>query len=183
MITGQPVLAERLPRAFSTVALLPLSRDDIARFVAICLAAAGQRRDLMQPDAVLALARLSGGAARQINALAGAALFLASLDDAGEVSQHHVEEAAALRDGDAPPSSPPPPVPSAPVEASAPEPVPPPEPLSPRAPTRAPRPRLAIAAAGAALGLLVLAGAAALVGHPGKPPQPQQQASSAAPPR
>ena len=184
VVTGQPALAERLPRAFSTVTLLPLSPDDIARFVAIRLAAAGQRRDLVQPGAVLALARLSSGAARQINALAGAALFLAGLDDVAEVNQHHVREAAALRDGDAPPPSPPPPPEqSVPVEASTPEPALPPEPLSPRAPTRAPRPRLAIAVAGATLGLLVLA-AAALVGQPGnKPPQPQQQATNTAPPR
>ncbi len=181
VLSGSSALAERLPRPFAAVALLPLSPDDIARFVAMRLAAAGQRRDLVQPGAVLALARLSGGAARQINALAGAALFLAGLDNAGEVSQHHVEEAAALRDGDAPPSSPPPAAQRAPVQASASEAVSPPEPLSPRAPTRAPRPRLAIAAAGAALGLLVLVGTAALVRHPGKPLQPATNTASPRP--
>ncbi len=187
VLAGPPALADRLPRMFARVVLSPLSADDIARFVAIRLAAAGQRRDLMQPGAVLALARLSGGAARQLNALAGAALFLASLDGAVEVSQHHVEEAAALRDGDAPPAPPPPEL--APAATSAPEPVPPSPPLRrppqhapQRAPTRAPRSPLMFTAAGAALGLLVLAGAAALVGYTNKPPRPQQQAARTAPP-
>ena len=186
VLAGPPALAERLPRPFSMVALSPLSPDDIARFVAMRLAAAGQRRDLMQPDAVLALARLSGGSARQINALAGAAMFLAGLDGAPEVSPHHVEEAAALRDGDAPPA--PPPAQTAPAAADAPKSALPPEPPSPLAPARAHRPRLAIAAAGAALGLLILAGAAALLEHPIKAPRPQDQGpldqvASTVPPR
>ncbi len=181
VLAGPPALAECLPKAFATVVLSSLSPDDVARFVAARLAVAGQRRDLLQPDAVLALARLSGGAPRQINALAGAAVFLAGLDDSAEVGQHHVEEAAALRDGDAPPA--PPPARNAPVEANArepaSEPASPPQPALPLTPRRADRPRLTVAAAGAVIGLLLLlAASAALVGHPGKAPRLQVQTAS-----
>jgi energy-coupling factor transporter ATP-binding protein EcfA2 len=181
VLAGPPALTERLPAPFAAVMLSPLSPDEVARFVAVRLAAAGQRRDLLQPDAVLALARLSGGAPRQVNALAGAAVFLAGLDGTAEVGPHHVEEAAALRDGDAPP---PPAVPSAPVEDEAPEPAPPLRsalPLTPRrvTPRRAQRPRWAVVAAGAATASLLLAGAV-LVGHSGTAPQPREQTASAA---
>lgn len=178
VLAGLPALAERLPAPFVAVGLSPLSPDEVARFVAVRLAAAGQRRDLLQPDAVLALARLSGGAPRQVNALAGAAVFLASLDGAGEVGPHHVEEAAALRDGDMPP-----PAPSAPAEDKAPEPAAAPRPAPPVS-GHVPGPRWAMAAAGAATGLLLLAGGAMLVGHSGKPSQaPKEQTASAARPQ
>ena len=177
VLAGPPALAEHLPKRFAAVVLSPLSTDEVARFVAVRLGAAGQRRDLLQPDAVLALTRLSGGAPRQINALAGAAVFLAGLDEAAEVTQHHVEEAAALRDGSAPPE--PPPTRGAPVEGHVPEPALPPQLALPLTPRRATRPRLAVFAAGAAMGLLLVVGAV-LVGHPGKTLRPPDQAASTA---
>ena len=101
VLAGLPTLAGQLPAPFTVTRLRPLPPDEVARFVAVRLAEAGRRRDLLEPDAVLALARLSGGVPRQLNALAGAAVFLAGLDGAATVSRRHVEEAAAMRDGDA----------------------------------------------------------------------------------
>jgi len=107
VLAGPPTLAGQLPAPFTVTRLLPLPPDEVARFVAVRLAEAGRPRDLLEPDAVLALARLSGGVPRQLNALAGAAVFLAGLDGAATVSRRHVEEAAAMRDGDADVAPPP----------------------------------------------------------------------------
>lgn len=166
VLAALPGFAERLaglPRPVAHVALEPLPPEGVARFVAARLSAAGRPRDMLDPDAVLALARHSGGSVRLVNTLAGSAVFLAEMEGLSRVRRRHVDEAASMRDGAAeyvaPDATPPAPAaPAHPVEAAAPrgEPPLPPAPRVPP-PTRRRRP----AAAGvAAVGLvLALAGA------------------------
>lgn len=90
-----------LPGEITPIFLDPLCPQDVARFVAGRLAATGRPRDLIEPDAVLALARHSGGRLRLVNVLAGAAVFLAGLEHAPHVGRQHVDEAAAMRGVDA----------------------------------------------------------------------------------
>lgn len=186
ILAGPPVLAERLPPSFAPVPLQPLSPDEVARFVAARLAAAGQRRDLLEPDAVLALARLSGGVPRLINALAGSAVFLAGLDGTARVSPRHVEEAAAMRDGGEAEIAPvPAPVESAALEIPPPEQSSPqdaplrPEPLVPRSPRRTRRPMMVSGAITALV--LVCVGAVVAARHGADAPRGQEP--SAAPPK
>ncbi len=87
----------RLSRPVETVTLPPLAPEEVARYVASRLAAAGQPRGLLEPEAVLALARHSGGLLRLVNTIGGAAVFLAKLDGAPRVGPKHVEEAASMR--------------------------------------------------------------------------------------
>ncbi len=89
----------RLPRHITSVPLAPLSPEGVARFVASRLAASAQSRDLIEPEAVLALARHSGGSLRLVNVIGGAAVFLARLEGAVHISASHVAEAASMRDG------------------------------------------------------------------------------------
>ena len=84
-------------RTVVPVPMVPLAPVDVARLVTDRLDAAGQPRGSVEPDAVLALARLSGGVPRLVLVLAGSASFLAQCDGSPAVSSHHVEEAAALR--------------------------------------------------------------------------------------
>lgn len=103
VLAGLPGLAARLKRrgvACRTVDLPPMDVDEVARFVATRLAAAGRRRDLLSPDAVLELTAQSGGIPRLVNMLAGTAVFLASLEGAREVDGRHVLDAASLRAGE-----------------------------------------------------------------------------------
>ncbi len=106
LVTGPaPVLLAALPGSAGRlaghpvrrVALDPLAPEDVARFVATRLAAAGRPRDLLEPEAVLALARYSGGSVRLVNTIGGSALFLAGWDGSARVGLRHVEEAAAMR--------------------------------------------------------------------------------------
>jgi energy-coupling factor transporter ATP-binding protein EcfA2 len=115
VLAALPAFAERLarlPRAVTPVALEPLAPEEVARFVAARLAAAGRPRNLLEPDAVLTLAWHSAGLPRLVNVLGGAAVFLADLEDAPRVGKRHVDE-AAIREGedaaDPAPSSPEPP--------------------------------------------------------------------------
>ncbi|GAC1346081.1 MAG: hypothetical protein NVSMB18_27300 [Acetobacteraceae bacterium] len=129
---GRPVLLAALPDFASSLALLPgpvvqvtlerLAAEEVARFVVGRLDAAGRRRDLFEPAAILALALHSGGVPRLVNVLAGSALFLAEQEETGQeeagqeeagqdeaghkgvgragsvtVTRRHVEEAAAIR--------------------------------------------------------------------------------------
>lgn len=111
VMAGLPGFQDRLARLPGTVApvlLAPLTPVEVARYVADRLAAAGQPRDAMEPEAVLALARHSGGLLRLVNIIAGSAAFLAGMEGAPRILQRHVDEAASLRDGmeeDAPPSA------------------------------------------------------------------------------
>jgi len=118
----------RLSRPVETVTLPPLAPAEVARYVATRLEAAGQPRGLLEPEAVLALARHSGGLLRLVNTIGGAAVFLSKLDGAPRVGLKHVEEAASMRDdhseGAALPAPalppPPPPPPAIPPEPVAP---------------------------------------------------------------
>ncbi len=87
----------RLSRPVESVTLPPLAPTEVARYVAARLAATGQPRGLLEPEAVLALARHSGGLLRLVNTIGGAAVFLAKLDGAPCVGPKHVEEAASMR--------------------------------------------------------------------------------------
>ena len=128
------------PRLAREVMLDCLRPQDVARYVAARLDAVGRPRDLIEPEAVLALAQCSGGLLRLVNTLGGAALFLATLDGSAQVSPRHVEEAASMRDDfgeDAPPPLDPEPIPVTPPPA-APVPVaPPPAALVPADPPSA----------------------------------------------
>jgi len=102
VLAGLPGFEDRLaglPRRITSVPLAPLSPEGVARFVASRLAAGAQPRDLIEPEAVLALARHSGGSLRLVNVIGGAAVFLARLEGAAHVSASHVAEAASMRDG------------------------------------------------------------------------------------
>ncbi len=108
LLAVRPGSMERLARLpVRCVALDPLAPEDVARFVAARLAAAGRPRDLLEAEAVLALARHSGGLPRLVNTIGGSALFLAGWDGSPRVKVRHVEEAAAMRndpgDGALPP--------------------------------------------------------------------------------
>jgi len=111
----------RLSRPVETVTLPPLAPDEVARYVASRLAAAGQPRGLLEPEAVLALARHSGGLLRLVNTIGGAAVFLAKLDGASRVGPKHVEEAASMRNDPGKEAALPAPAPPLPV--ALPEPV------------------------------------------------------------
>lgn len=105
----------RLSRPIETVTLPPLAPEEVARYVASRLAAAGQPRGLLEPEAVLALARHSGGLLRLVNTIGGAAVFLAKLDGAPCVGPKHVEEAASMRNDPGKEAAPPAPAPPLPV--------------------------------------------------------------------
>lgn len=101
VLAALPGFTERLaglPRPVTPVTLEPLPPEEIARFVATRLSAAGRPGDMLEPDAVLALARHSAGLLRLVNVLAGSAVFLAELERTPRVGRRHVEEAASLRD-------------------------------------------------------------------------------------
>ena len=102
VLAALPGFAERLaelPRPITPVTLEPLPPEQIARFVAARLSATGRPSDMLEPGAVLALARHSSGLLRLVNVLAGSAVFLAELERAPRVGRRHVDEAASLRDG------------------------------------------------------------------------------------
>lgn len=97
MLPGGP---ERLPRRLHPVRSIVLDRLaplEVAQFIAARLAAAGRPGDLMEPEAVLALARHSSGLPRLVNVFGGAAAFLASLEGSSRISLRHVDEAASMR--------------------------------------------------------------------------------------
>ncbi len=112
VLAANPDFADRLaglPLLVMPVILDPMPPQDVARFVAARLSATGQPRDMLEPEAVLALARHSGGLLRLVNVLGAAAMFLARLEGSSRVCLRHVEEAAAMRDGmgeDAEPATP-----------------------------------------------------------------------------
>lgn len=100
IVAGYPDFARqlaRLTRPITTVTMEPLSPEEVARFVVARLSASGGRRDLLEPDAVFALARHSGGIVRHVNALAHAAVRIAELEQAPRVSARHVDKAAVAR--------------------------------------------------------------------------------------
>ncbi|MBP0446959.1 hypothetical protein J8J14_19465 [Roseomonas sp. SSH11] len=101
-LAALPGFAERLQPtggAFVQVVLEPLGPEDVARYVAATLAAAGQPVALLEPEAILALTQYSQGLLRVVNSLAGFAMFLAQMEGAARVGQRHVDEANALVHG------------------------------------------------------------------------------------
>ena len=155
----------RLPRSITPVTLEPLPPEEIARFVAARLAAAGRACDMLEPDAVFALARRSGGLLRLVNLLAGTALFLAEQERAPRICRRHVDEAASMRDDmheDATPTAPA--EAASPVETATPHAEAPPT-LRVVPPVERQR-RTVLGAAVAGLGL-VLAGGWVVLGRPG----------------
>ena len=98
ILAARPEFADRLadlPRPVKAVRLRPLSAVEVAHFVATRLSAAGRSRDLLEPEAVLALAVHSRGVPRRLNLLAAAAIGQAEMEGAASVSRWHVDTAAA----------------------------------------------------------------------------------------
>ena len=144
VVAGSAALQTALAgRRVAEVTLGPLSIEEVARFVAARLAAAGRLPTLLEPEAVLAVARHSGGLVRLVLVLAGAALFLAEQEGAPGVARRHVELAASLREA---------------AEEEAPEPA-----MKPRIRGRRP------VAVGALLCAMALAGGLAAASHWNRP--------------
>lgn len=97
-LPGFPARLAGNPRPVREAVLDRLQPQDVARYVAARLNAVGRPRNLVEPEAVLALAGHSGGLLRLVNTLGGAAVFLAGLDGSEYVSRRHVDEAASMRD-------------------------------------------------------------------------------------
>lgn len=74
----------------------PLSIEGVALFVAARFRAVGRLSGAIEPEAVLALARHSGGIRRDLWLLAAAAALLADLECSPRLTPRHVEEAAAV---------------------------------------------------------------------------------------
>ena len=99
VLAGLPALLERLaPGSIDIVTLHPLSPVDVARLVALRLAASGRPSGVFKPQAVAALARRSGGLFRLVVIIAGAALFFTEMRGADRVEASDVDEAATMRD-------------------------------------------------------------------------------------
>ncbi len=97
---GLPSLSERFepnPDAVRTITLEPLSPENVARFVIARLAATGRPRESFTPEALVALARQSGGLMRLVIILAGAALFVAEHRGAAKVTADDIDQAASMR--------------------------------------------------------------------------------------
>ncbi|WP_458098338.1 nSTAND3 domain-containing NTPase [Roseomonas sp. WA12] len=102
ILVALPDFAEQLAKldcAFVEVALEPLQPEDVALYVAASLETANQPTDLLEPDAIQALADRSQGLLRIVNALGAGAVFLRNMEGAAHVTQRHVEEAYLLRQG------------------------------------------------------------------------------------
>lgn len=97
-LPGFPARLAGNPRPVREAVLDRLQPQDVARYVAARLAAVGRPRNLIEPEAVLALAGHSSGLLRLVNTLGGAAVFLAGLDGSEHVSRRHVDEAASMRE-------------------------------------------------------------------------------------
>lgn len=96
ILAARPEFADRLaglPRSIAAVHLRSLSAVEVAHFVASRLSAAGRSRDLLEPEAVLALAVHSRGVPRRLNVLAAAAVCQAEVEGAASVCRRHVDTA------------------------------------------------------------------------------------------
>lgn len=102
VLAGSPALLDRFPAGlsdFSVIELRPIAPADVAAFLAVQLARAGQPAHRFTPDAVTVLAHRSGGNPRTLQMLAGLTMFLARLEDAPQVTAEHVTEAAEVQSG------------------------------------------------------------------------------------
>ena len=102
VFAGLPALSghlSELPVHVTTVALSPLPPREVGSFLGEQLARSNQPQDLLQPDAVAALAHYSGGEPARLQLLAGLAVFMARLEDAPRVSAAHVKAATTVQSG------------------------------------------------------------------------------------
>ncbi len=102
VFAGLPALSahlSELPVHVTTVALSPLPSQEVGSFLGEQLARSNQPHDLLQPDAVVALAHYSGGEPARLQLLAGLAVFMARLEDAPRVSAAHVKAATTVQSG------------------------------------------------------------------------------------
>ena len=102
VFAGLPALPDHLselPVHVTTVALSPLPPREVGSFLGEQLARSNQPQDLLQPDAVAALAHYSGGEPARLQLLAGLAVFMARLEDAPHVSAAHVKAATTVQSG------------------------------------------------------------------------------------
>ncbi len=102
VFAGLPALSDHLselPVHVTTVALSPLPPREVGSFLGEQLARSNQPQDLLQPDAVAALAHYSGGEPARLQLLAGLAVFMARLEDAPHVSAAHVKAATTVQSG------------------------------------------------------------------------------------
>ncbi|HYZ62093.1 MAG TPA: hypothetical protein VE650_06520, partial [Acetobacteraceae bacterium] len=90
---------EGMRRVPNVVWIEPLGLEDVARFVAARFRSAGRPPALLDPEAVLRLARYSEGVPARLQRLAGAAVFFADLECAPRIGCDHVELAAAVGRG------------------------------------------------------------------------------------
>ena len=87
-------LKDRITHSFRT---RPLTPEEVAKYVAFRLRAAGHRTggDIFEPDALAAIARASSGLTRRINVLCDKALLAAFAGNARTVGTRHVRAAIA----------------------------------------------------------------------------------------
>ena len=102
VFAGLPALAAHLaelPVHVTVVTLAPLPPREVGSFLGEQLARSNQPQDLLQPDAVAALAHYSEGEPARLQLLAGLAVFMARLEDAPRVSAAHVLAATTVQTG------------------------------------------------------------------------------------
>jgi len=88
-------------RVLASYHLGPLSAADVGHYIRHRMRAAGaERTDIFEPDAIEAVARITGGIPRLINRLCGRALLNATLEEADSVSTRSVEMVAAELEAD-----------------------------------------------------------------------------------
>lgn len=92
--------ADGSPAAAAVVRLSALPPGEVGAFVAARLAQSGLGAEALSGEAVARLAERSGGMPRVLNMLVAAALLLAGTEPSSRVEAAHVDQAAALRDGD-----------------------------------------------------------------------------------
>ncbi|MBV8915455.1 MAG: hypothetical protein JOZ05_20765 [Acetobacteraceae bacterium] len=98
VLACRPGFELRAPDAWQ-LRLEPLSVEDVARFAAIRLRAAGRLAGAVEPSAIVQLAHHSGGIARELTVLAAAATLLSDLERSPRLTSRHVDDAAAIMRG------------------------------------------------------------------------------------
>ncbi len=101
-LAGSAALADRLALLgipATLVELQPLDPDAVAPFLSAQLQRSGLPSNLLHPEAITALGRLSAGVPRTLQLLAGLALFLARFENAAAITADHVSRAAQIADG------------------------------------------------------------------------------------
>ncbi|MBC7286464.1 MAG: AAA family ATPase [Armatimonadetes bacterium] len=96
---SQPTYDSLRGRIKSIARLEPLSREETEQYIKHRLRVAGGSEDLFAPDTYDLIHQHSGGICRNINKIAGQALFNAVFADMGHVTRAAVEEAIADLEG------------------------------------------------------------------------------------